>query len=51
MSILGVPVPGMYEDEITYSIFYDVVLNRNEDSRVPLRPRSQFNSSDIYAPI
>ena len=47
MVILGIPIT--YTDEVEKRVFYDRVLNKNQDLRVPLRPI--FNSSNIYVPL
>jgi len=45
--IFGIPIT--YKDEKIKRLFYDTVLNRNEDARVPLD--AVFNNSNIYCPI
>ena len=45
--ILGIGIT--YKDEVEERVFYDKVLRKDEDMRVPLRPI--FNSSNIYIPI
>jgi hypothetical protein len=47
--VLGIPIS--YKDINNTSVFYDPVLNKDEDSRVPLMSRSSFNSSNFWVPI
>ena len=47
MVILGIVIS--WKDKKLFNLIYDAVINRDEDSRVPIA--NKFNSSNIYSPL